>query len=131
MGGVFARKMTALVHDKWAVIAGGLKENHLEIVHYGGVGYMSTFIAFKPSVTAEYWQATQRGDWAKATEIIRDYDWPYFEYVLSLKGGHDAGLHGVFELYGIAGRWRRKPYYSLSDEELEAMRGFSQSRGWL
>ena len=131
LGGEFVRKMTVLLQDRWAVFAGGQKQNHLQIAHYGAVGYMSTFVTFKPSVTAEYWQATQRGDWNRATEIVRDHDWPYFEYVMGLKGGFDAGLHGVLELYGIAGRWRRQPYYSLSDEELEAMRGFFQSRGWL
>jgi dihydrodipicolinate synthase/N-acetylneuraminate lyase len=129
--GQFARKMTTLVHDKWAVFAGGEKQNHLDIVHYGAVGYMSTFVKFAPAVATEYWQATQRGDWTGAAQVIRDHDRPYFDYVRKLRGGHDAAIHGVLELYDIAGRWRRKPYYSLSDQEMEAMRDFFKSRGWL
>ena len=123
--------MTALVGDKWAVFAGGQKQNHLDIVNYGAVGYMSTFVTFKPSVTADYWQTIQGGDWTKAAEIVRDHDWPFFEYTGKLQGGFDAGNHGVLDLYGIAGRWRRNSYYSLNDEEMEAMRDFFMSRGWL
>jgi 4-hydroxy-tetrahydrodipicolinate synthase len=129
--GEFARKMAVLVSDRWAVFAGGRKQDHLELAHYGAVGYMSPFVKFKPGVTADYWQAVQRGDWTKASEFVRDYDWPYFGYIKNLRGGTDAGVHGMLELYGIAGRWRRKPYYSLSDQEMEAMRDFFKSRGWL
>jgi dihydrodipicolinate synthase/N-acetylneuraminate lyase len=123
--------MTTLVHDRWAVFAGGEKQNHLDIVHYGAVGYMSTFVKFRPDVATEYWQATQRGDWTGAADVIRDHDRPYFDYTRRLRGGHDAGIHGVLELYGIAGRWRRRPYHSLTDKEMEGMRDFFKSRGWL
>ena len=44
--GEFVRKMTAMARDEWAVFAGGQKQNHLDIVHYGAVGYMSTFVSF-------------------------------------------------------------------------------------
>jgi hypothetical protein len=32
--------------------------------------------------------------------------------------------HGAQEIFGIAGRWRRGPYHSLSDAEMEQLRGF-------
>jgi len=30
----------------------------------------------------------------------------------------------VHELYGLASRWRRKPYYSLSQKEMEGLKAF-------
>ena len=49
---------------------------------------------------------------------------------LNVNGGN-AGQHGLIELYGIAGRWRRKPSTSASDEELERLAAFLADRGLL
>ena len=129
--GEFVRKMTAMVHEKWAVFSGGGKQSHLEIVHYGAVGFMSTLIMFKPSVTADYWGAVQGGDWERAGKVVEDHDWPFMDYIKDLPGGFDAGIHGALELFGVAQRWRRKPYHSLNDEEMEQLRDFFKGRGWL
>ena len=129
--GEFVRKMTAMARDEWAVFAGGQKQNHLDIVHYGAVGYMSTFVSFYPPVTHKYWSAVQAEDWGSAAKVIEEDDWPFFSYIAGLQGGFDAGMHGILELYGVAGRWRRTPYYSLNDEEMEELKAFCQSRGWL
>ena len=130
-GGPFAAKMTAMVGDKWAVFSGGTKQRHLEIVHHGAVGYMSNFVTFRPSVTSEYWSAVQRGDWESAGKVVSDHDRPLMDYIGKLPGGFDAGIHGILELCGIAGRWRRKPYYSLNDAEMEQLQDFVKGRGWL
>jgi len=127
----FARKMSLLVHDKWAVIAGGQKQHHLNAYPYGCDGYLSTFITFKPDIANAYWSAIQSNDLIKARNIIRNYDFPYFNFITTLQGGFDAGMHGVYELFGIAKRWRRKPYYSLNDEEMERLAGFLCQKGLL
>ena len=129
--GQFVRQMTAMVSDEWAVFAGGQKQNHLDIVHYGAVGYMSTFVTFHAPVTRLYWDAIERGDWTAAAKVIAEHDTPLFEYIGGLQGGFDAGMHGLLELTGTAGRWRRKPFYSLNDEEMEGLKTFCQSHGWL
>jgi 4-hydroxy-tetrahydrodipicolinate synthase len=129
--GPFTRKMCLLVHDQWAVFSGGQKQNHLDLVPYGCDGYMSTFIKFAPQVAQAYWEAIQAEDWARAGQIIETYDMPYFEFVIPLTGGFDAGIHGTLELFGIAQRWRRPPYHSLDDEELERLKGFFQEKGLL
>ena len=129
--GEFVRKMTAMARDNWAVFAGGQKQNHLDIVHYGAVGYMSTFVSFYPPVTHQYWNAVQAEDWGSAAKVIKEDDWPFFSYIAGLQGGFDAGMHGILELYGVAGRWRRTPYYTLNAEEMEELKAFCQSRGWL
>jgi len=118
--GEFARKMSLLVQDRWAVVSGGQKQNHLNNHPYGCDGYLSTFITFKPEIAHAYWQAISANNLPEARRIIRDHDFPFFELVMGLTGGFNAGIQAMLELKGIAQRWRRKPYHSLSDQELEA-----------
>lgn len=129
--GEFARRMAALVHERWAVFAGGQKQNHLNMLPYGCDGYLSTFVAFKPEITHRYWGAVQAGDLAAAAGVINDYDVPLFNYICAQTGGFCACLHATLELFGIAERWRRPPYYTLSDEEMERLRRFYEGLGLL
>ncbi len=131
MLGPFARKMTSLVRDRWAVLSGGQKQNHLDIHPYGCDGYLSTFVTFKPEIAHRYWAAIRRNDIASAVEVIRAVDWPFFKLISGLPGGFDAGIHGVLELAGICERWRRPPYYSLSDAELEQLATDLRAKGIL
>jgi 4-hydroxy-tetrahydrodipicolinate synthase len=119
--GVFARKMAILLRGHWSIISGGQKQNHFDLIHYGCDGYLSTFVTFAPHVTQAYWQAVQTEDWVEAARIIREYDIPYFDYVLGVIGGFDAALHGTFEHFGLSQRWRRPPYHSLTDEQMEQL----------
>jgi 4-hydroxy-tetrahydrodipicolinate synthase len=117
--GPFARKMALMVHDHWAIMSGGQKQNHLDVHPYGCDGYLSTFITFKPEIARRYWSAIERSDIPAAARVIRDFDLPFFELVGGVNGGFDAGIHAVLELFGICQRWRRPPYYSLNDAETE------------
>jgi len=129
--GGFARKLGLLVHDTWAVISGGQKQNHFNNLPYGCDGYLSTFTLFRPEIAQSYWQAIVAADLSTAVAIIRDYDMPLFDYIGGLTGGFDAGVHGTLELFGVAERWRRNPYYSLSDAELEQLADFYRGLGLL
>jgi 4-hydroxy-tetrahydrodipicolinate synthase len=129
--GSFAREMTLLVKDKMAVISGGAKEHHLSVAPYGCKGSFSTFIHFKPEVTWAYWRAIEAGDMEKAAGVIRDYELPWRQMIMKQPGGWNAGLYGVMELFGYVGRWRRPPYYSLNDAEMERLSGLLKGRGWL
>lgn len=127
----FGQKLAVSVGKDWAVFSGGMKKHHLDLVHYGAVGFMSTFVTFLPRITQEYWTAIQAGDLGGAAKVVVDHDMPYFDHISSVPGGYSAGFHAVQELYGLAGRWRRKPYHSFSDEEMESLREFFVQRGWL
>ena len=129
--GSFARRMSLLVYDRWAVISGGLKENHLSHLPYGCDGYFSTFMKFRPEVAHAYWRAVQGQNWATVRRIIGEIEMPWFDLIMRLPGGFDAGIHGTLELFGICGRWRRMPYHTLSDGEMEPLKGFYQKLGWL
>lgn len=125
----FARQMSVAVHDRIAIVSGGQKQNHLNNLPYGCDGYLSTFARFHPPIAHAYWQAIQADDLQEATRIIREYDMPLFDYLIPLQGGFDAGIHGLLEIAGLAQRWRRKPYYSLNDEEMDRLRAFVQDKG--
>lgn len=118
------RKVSLLVHPLWAFVSGGQKQNHLDVLPYGCDGYLSTFMTFQPKIAHAYWSAIQSRDMAAAAAIIRDYDMPLFNYLVNLPGGFDAGIHGILELAGLSGRWRRLPYYSLNDAEMEQLKAF-------
>ncbi len=119
--GEFVRKACLIAHDHWAIIAGGLKQNHMNMLPYGVDGYFSNFIMFKPEITWSYWNAILEGDLNSASAIIRDYDMPFFDYNNSVVGGRDAAIHGILECAGHSKRYRRAPYYTLSDKEQEEL----------
>lgn len=127
----FGRRLSMLAHGRWAIVAGGQKQNHLNAHPYGCDAYLSTFQCFRPSVARSYWQAIQANSLPEAAAIIRDLDVPLFDTVLALRGGFDAGLHAILELTGHGGRWRRSPYYNLSDAEMESLSVTLHSLGLL
>jgi dihydrodipicolinate synthase/N-acetylneuraminate lyase len=85
---------------------------------------MSTYLFFCPEVAHRYWAAVEAKDMKTAWDIASRYDQAYYQFVGSLPGGFDAGIHASLEIYGICKRWRRPPYYSLNDEEMERLRDF-------
>jgi 4-hydroxy-tetrahydrodipicolinate synthase len=119
--GEFDRAVTSLAAERWAVLAGGQKSFHQELWPYGCRGYLSTFATFRPGVARAYWKAVCAGDRGAAVRIIERIDRPFFEYILASPGGFDAAIHGVMELSGLAQRWRRPPFRSLRDEEMERL----------
>jgi 4-hydroxy-tetrahydrodipicolinate synthase len=130
--GEFARKMCLLVYDRWAVIAGGQKQNHLNILPYGCDGYFSTFSKFEPSVTHAYWEAVLASDWPRMRQIIDTYDMPFFDFVLNeFRVPFIPAMYGTLELFGVFQRWNRPPCYSLNDEEMERLTAFFQDKGLL
>ncbi len=68
--GEFARKMSLLAYDRMAIVSGGQKQNHLDLLPYGCDGYLSTFITFKPDVAHTYWSAIQSHDLSAAKDIV-------------------------------------------------------------
>ena len=126
-GGLFARKMALLVHPRWAVFVGGQKQNHFDLHFYGCDGYLSLFLGFRPDLSHRYWRAIQARDYPTAHQVIREYDIPFFDLLSASPGGFDAATHGLLELFGLSPRWRRKPYHSLTDEELERLKAGLQA----
>ena len=127
----FGRRLGLLVHDRWAVFASGTKRVLLNALPYGCDGHMSTFIHFRPSLAHAFWDAIDANEMSVARKMIEDWDVPFGDFLASFPGGRDAVKHGIFELSGLAQRWRRRPYYSLSDAEMERVASFLKEMGWL
>lgn len=118
-------------NKRWALIAGGQKQNHMNMLPFGVDGYFSLMATFNPSVSNIYWNAIRSNNLDTAIEIVRNYDIPLFKYLLSIKGGFDAGIHGMLELAGLGQRYRRAPYHSLDDEQMEDLENFLKSFDYL
>ena len=128
MGEAFARRLTTLVHDRWAVWAGGRKENHLNIAPYGAHGYLSTFLPLMPQVAWDYWNAWQDGRMADAIRIIKTIDIPFFDFVCKSFSSPNLAFHAIGEICGRTQRWRPKPYSSATDAEVELIREWLKER---
>lgn len=120
----FGRRMSAMVQERWTVIAGGSKQIHFYMAPFGCRGHLSTLITYKPEVAHRYWRAMAAGDYVTGAAIVRDVDMPMFDVLMGCPGSFDAGMHAWSELSGIHPRWRRSPYYNMTDAEVEA---FGQS----
>jgi 4-hydroxy-tetrahydrodipicolinate synthase len=131
VGGSWIRKACMIAHDHMALSAGGQMQNHMNMLPYGVDGFLATFLTFKPEISWKYWQAVEAGNLDAAKDVIRDYDMPLFDYLIKLEGSFDAGLHGIYELRGFGKRYRRPPYHSLTDAQMDDLRGFLQQHGML
>jgi 4-hydroxy-tetrahydrodipicolinate synthase len=124
LGGSIAQQMCLIAGDRCQIMAGGTKQLHLNMIPFGCESYMSTYLWFYPEIAHRYWAAVETSDMKTAWDIVNRYDQPYYQFASTLNGGFDAGVHGTLELFGICQRWRRKPYYSLGDEEMERLADF-------
>src|ERR1051325_4758465 len=124
--GDIARKFCLLAHDRWAIFSGGGLRNHLNMHPYGCDGFMDRHMNFAPKVSQRYWDAIQRKDLSAACAVIREIEVPLEDFMGAFPGGRDAAIHGLIEIFGIAGRWRRKPYYSLNDQEMARLKQFAK-----
>jgi dihydrodipicolinate synthase/N-acetylneuraminate lyase len=129
--GELGRRMGLIVHDKWAVFASGSKSMVLNNVPFGCDGYLSSFIIAHPPVAHAFWKAVLAKDDAAVRKIVAEIDLPFWDLVLSMPGGFDAVVHGILEAKGLAQRWRRNPYYSLSDAEQAKVTDYFRGKGWI
>ena len=122
--GDLGRRLGMLVHDRWGYFASGNKRAVIDDYPYGIDGYMSTFISFKPEIAHGFWAALQANDRGELMRVIEHLDVPLWDFYAKMPGSFDAAVHGMLELYGLAGRWRRDPYHSLTDEQMEQLAAF-------
>ena len=126
--GHFSRKLSLLAHPKWTIISGGQKQNHLDLHLYGCDGYLSTFMRFKPEIAKSYWKHIKAGNLKAAVAIVKNIDIPFFDLIGQFDGKFDSGIHGALEIFGLAKRWRRAPYQSICEEEMERLKYFFKEK---
>lgn len=123
--GAYGKRLVSLVQDRWSYLSGGRKINHLDTMPYGATGYLSVYMRFLPVVAHRYWQAISNKDLEGAVYVIKTYDIPFMENLVTATGLHfDALIHAALEVFDLAERWRRNPYVSASDQQMEQIRHF-------
>ena len=129
--GDFGINLCTTVHDRWAVVSGGLMKNHIFQVPYGVDGFLDSFISFKPDISWDYWNSIQAKDYNAAWKIIREKEMPLISYWDSTLGGFNPLVHGILEVYGVCKRYLPPPYHTLTDQQMEELKGFLEGLGWL
>jgi 4-hydroxy-tetrahydrodipicolinate synthase len=130
--GSYGRRLANLINGKWALLSGGGKENFLDLMPYGGDGYLSVYMRFKPTVAKDFWRSIKANDLKKAKAIITLYEMPFFEDIkVKIGVDDDALVHAALEIFGVAGRWRREPFCNMDDGQMEQMREFFKERNLL
>ena len=129
--GDFLRRVCLMTRDRWCLSSGGQKQSHLGSVPYGVHGYLSCCLTFKPDIAWRYWNAIQDNELATAAGVIRDFDLPFFDYILSSEGGFNAAMYAVFEIFGLTKRYRRPPYHTFTDQQMEQLADFLKRTGFL
>ncbi len=127
--GTFSQRLCVLVREKWAVFAGGGLAAHLAMHPFGCDGFMTWFLSFRPKIALDYWAAIQAGDMAAAVAVYENIELPLEKHIQTYPGGRNAAMHGLFELCGVAERWRRPPYHSLTDEQMARLREVAEELG--
>ncbi|MBO9610850.1 MAG: dihydrodipicolinate synthase family protein [Paenibacillaceae bacterium] len=122
--GAYGRKLAGMANGRWSFLSGGRKENHLDVLPYGAEAYLSMYMRFMPSVAHRYWAAVETGAISEAASIVQEVDMPFMAFIAELGMNFDAVIHGAMELAGVAERWRRLPYSSLDDAQMERLAQF-------
>jgi 4-hydroxy-tetrahydrodipicolinate synthase len=122
--GDFACQVALLTHSRWAVFSGGGLRNFLNMFPYGCDGFMDRHMNFAPHISRRFWKAVQDRNREAVREVIQMVELPLEEFMATFPGGRDAVVHGLLELADIAGRWRRAPYHSLTDQEMGKLKRF-------
>jgi len=124
--GDFGSGICKVVKDTGAILfAGGRMKNHLFLWKQGcGHTYMSTFLAFAPSIEKQYWTYIQRNDAGSAQSLIDKYETPFFDYLLALPCGWNAGMHAILSLHGVMKKWLPRPYLSADEETIAQLKDF-------
>ncbi len=124
-GTEFFRKLCERFSERWPIISGGAKQYYLTGgFSYGCVGSFSIYIDFAPHITQRFWRAIDAEDLMTAMAVIRDYEVPFCDFGAEVHGGADSLGHGAMELFGVTSRWRRKPYVSMTDEDMDRLADF-------
>jgi len=98
--------------DRLAIFAGGQKNRFLVGQPYGAQAYYSVYATFAPQVVQRFQQALERDDLAACYQIVRQYEFPFFD-----RWSH-AMWRASLEHFGVAQRYLRLPERSFTDEQM-------------
>lgn len=108
--------------DHWTFMTGGGLWRNYTQWPFGCRAFMSPWCNIKPEVNRQYYTAMQRNDIESASRVITMLDWPLFDLSDTYTGGWQTMWRAILELAGLARRYRRPPFPSATDAEMERLR---------
>ncbi len=126
----YASNILPHIRERMAYLSGGRAFNFLMSAPYGADGYLSVYARMYPEVSTAFWKAYTDGNMKEAVALVEKYDIGLFTDFIKKNGlDFSAVIQGMYETAGIGTRWRRSPYSSLNDEQMEKLKAFVQEKG--
>lgn len=119
----YAIRAIAKYGRTWQFITGGGYLRHYTQRPFGCRAYFSYLAGFAPHLARQFDAAILRRDEASLHHIMVEVERPFFELAGRYPGGFHAVWRATLELNGVAARGLRAPWASLSDADLERLRG--------
>ena len=126
----YGKNLLAHTRERMAYLSGGRAFNFLDTADYGADGYLSVYARMYPEISAAFWKAYTSGNRQASIALVEKYDISLFNDFIGKKGlDFSAVIQGMYETAGVGSRWRRFPYSSLKDEQMEMLRDFLREKG--
>ena len=125
----YGKEALALTRHKFAFLQGGRAYNYMDVEPFGADGYLSVYSRVYPDLSNRWWNAYHSGDIKTAVELVGRYDCEFFDLADNNGMHFSAAIQGLYEIAGLGSRWRRPPYSSLTDAQMEILRQFLAERG--
>jgi dihydrodipicolinate synthase/N-acetylneuraminate lyase len=109
--------------DRFEIFSGGAENRYLVGYPYGSKSFFSTYTGFAPDKPLEFWAAIQKDDLKQAVAITKKYDYPFIS-----RFTHPF-WHGTLEYFGLAKRFMRDPFKTLTDAEYAEIKPFFDGQG--
>ena len=124
----YGKEALAITRDKFAFLQGGRAFNYMDVAPFGADGYLSVYSRVYPELSNRWWNAYHSGDIKTAVDLVERYDSAFFDMADDNGMHFSAAIQGMFEVAGLGSRWRRAPYSSLTDAQMEILCQFLKER---
>lgn len=126
----YGKNLLSHTRDRMAYLSGGRAFNFLDTADYGADGYLSVYGRMYPEIAATFWKTYTSGNRQQAIALVEKYDISLFDDFIKKNGlDFSAVIQGMYETAGVGSRWRRFPYSSLNDRQMELLKDFLGSLG--
>jgi dihydrodipicolinate synthase/N-acetylneuraminate lyase len=109
--------------DRFEIFSGGAENRYLVGYPYGSRSFFSTYTGFAPDKPMEFWAAIRNDNLQQAVAITKKYDYPFIS-----RFTHPF-WHGTLEYFGVAKRYMREPFKTLTDAEFAEIKPFFDGQG--
>jgi dihydrodipicolinate synthase/N-acetylneuraminate lyase len=109
--------------DRFEIFSGGAENRYLVGYPYGSRAFFSTYTGFAPDKPMLFWEAIRCDDLKRAVAITKKYDYPF------IRRFTHPFWHATLEYFGVAKRYMREPFETLSDGEMTDVKAFFDGQG--